>query len=61
MNPENIELVPEQGAKPQPVFTKPEEYDEFCRKFVEDVEPDLDKQREARQQSEVEAKQRWMR
>jgi hypothetical protein len=61
MDPEKIELIPDQETKPEPVFTKPEEYDEFCRKFVEDVKPELEKQREARQQSEIEAKQRWMR
>lgn len=60
MDPEKIQLVPEQQTKPEKVFTKREEYDEFCRKFVEEVKDDLDKQREARQQSEVEAKQRWM-
>jgi len=59
IDPDEIQLTPEQKAKPEPVFTKPEEYDEFCRKFVEEVGPDLEKQREARQQSEAEAKQRW--
>jgi hypothetical protein len=58
---DNIELIPEQKAKPEPVFNKPDDYDEFCRKFVEDVKPDLEKQREARQQSENDAKQRWIR
>ncbi len=61
MDPHKIELIPEQDAKPEPVFTKREEYEEFCRKFVEEVGPELEKQREARQQSEAEAKQRWMR
>jgi len=60
MDPEKIELVPEQVTKPERFFTKQEEYDEFCRKFAEEVKPDLEKQREARQQSEIEAKQRWM-
>jgi hypothetical protein len=59
--PREIQLVPEQEAKPEPVFNTAEEYDEFCRKFVEEVGPELEKQREARQQSEADAKQRWMR
>lgn len=61
MDPNKIDLIPDQKTKPEPVFTKPEDYEEFCRKFVEEVGPDLDKQREARQQSEAEAKQRWTR
>jgi hypothetical protein len=61
MDPDKLELIPEQETKPERVFTKPEEYDEFCRKFVEEVGPDLEKQRAARQQSEAEAKQRWTR
>jgi hypothetical protein len=61
MDPNTIDLIPEQETKPEPVFTKPEEYDEFCRKFVEVVGPELEKQRAARQQSEAEAKQHWTR
>ena len=60
-DPNKIELIPGQKSKPERVFTKPEDYDEFFRKFVEEVGPDLEKQRAARQQSEAEAKQRWMR
>jgi len=48
IDPKKIELLPEQ-------------YTEFCRKFIEKVGPDLEQQREARQQSEADAKQRWMR
>ncbi len=58
MDPE-LNLTPEQNAKPTPFFETPEEYDEFCRKFVEEVGPDLEEQRKARQQSEADAKQRW--
>jgi hypothetical protein len=61
LDPDEIQLIPERETKPEPVFTKPEEYDEFYRKFIEEVGPDLERQREARQQSEADAKQRWMR
>ena len=61
IDPGQIELVPDEEGKPERVFARQDEYDEFCRKFAEDVGPDLDKQREARQQSEADAKQRWMR
>jgi hypothetical protein len=61
IDPKKIQLIPEQETKPEPVFTNQKDYDEFCRKFVEEVGPDLEKQREARQQSEADAKQRWMR
>jgi hypothetical protein len=56
----NFELTPEQQAKPEPVFLSIEEYHEFCRIFVEDVGPELEEQRQARQQSEAEAKLRWI-
>jgi hypothetical protein len=56
-----LELIPEQKTQAQPFFTTPEAYDEFCRTFVEEVRPDLERYREARQQSEADAKQRWTR
>ena len=61
IDPKEIELIPEQEAKAKPFFKTEEEYTEFCRKFIEKVGPDLEQQREARQQSEADAKQRWMR
>jgi hypothetical protein len=61
MDPNNIDLIPEQESKPEPVFPNQEAYEEFCRKFTEEVGPELEKQREARHQSEAQAKQRWMR
>jgi hypothetical protein len=60
IDPDQIKLIPEDQQKPEQVFTELEKYEEFCRKFAEEVGPDLEKQREARQQSEAEAKQRWM-
>jgi len=60
MDPTKIDLIPEQEAKAEPVFPKKEDYEEFRRTFTEAVRPELVKQREARQQSEAEAKQRWM-
>jgi hypothetical protein len=59
--PDDLELIPEQKTQSQPFFAKPEEYEEFCRKFVEEVRPELERHREARQQSEADAKQRWTR
>jgi hypothetical protein len=56
-----IELIPDQKSKSKEFFKTPEEYDEFCRRFVEVVEPDLEAQRKARQKSEADAKQRWIR
>jgi hypothetical protein len=61
IDPKDIQLIPEQETKPEPVFRNQEEYDEFCRRFAAEVGPELEKQREARQQSEADAKQRWMR
>ena len=56
-----VELIPEQETEAKKFFNTPEEYNEFCRKFVDEVGPGLERQREARQQSEADAKQRWMR
>ena len=50
-----IELIPEQEKESKRFFATAEEYNEFCRKFVDEVGPDLEKQREARQQSEADA------
>lgn len=55
-----IELIPQQKTASREFFESPEAYDEFCRRFVDQVKPDLKKQREARQQSEADVKQRWM-
>lgn len=56
-----IELIPEQGTKSKEFFSTKKEYDEFCRTFVEKIEPDLERQRKVRQESVAEAKQRWIR
>jgi hypothetical protein len=60
-NSRKVELIPEQEKESKKFFATPEEYNEFCRKFIEEVGPDLEKQREARQQSEADAKLRLMR
>ena len=57
----NVELIPEQEKESKKFFATTEDYDNFCRKFVEEVGPRLEKQREARQQSEVDTKLRLMR
>jgi len=59
-DPRAFELIPENETESKPFFTTADEYNEFRRKFVEVVEPDLERQREARQQSEADAKHRWM-
>jgi hypothetical protein len=56
-----VELIPEQATESKKFFATDEEYNEFCRKFIDEVGPVLDKQREARQQSEADAKLRLMR
>ena len=56
VDPKTIELVPGQNVKPTPFFETPEKYEEFRRKFVAEVKPLLDRQREARQLSEADAK-----
>jgi hypothetical protein len=61
MPDEDLDLIPDQATNAQEFFETPEAYAEFCRTFLENVQPDLEKQREARQQSEAEAKLRWMR
>ena len=53
-----MRLIPEQETEAKEFFNTPEEYNEFCRKFVDEVGPGLERQREARQQSEADAKQR---
>lgn len=56
-----VELIPEQENESKKFFATAEEYDEFCRKFIDEVGPDLEKQRESPQQSEADAKPRLMR
>ena len=56
--PHKVELVPEQEKDSKKFFSTAEEYNEFCRKFVDEVGPELEKQRQARQQSEADAKLR---
>lgn len=56
-----IELTPEQQSKPVLFFKTAEEYEQFCRQFADNVQEDFDEQREARQRSEAEAKQRFLR
>lgn len=60
-NSRKFELIPEQEKESKSFFATADEYDEFCRKFVDEVGPDLEKQREARQQSEADAKLRLIR
>jgi hypothetical protein len=60
-NPDRLEIIPSQDVQSELFFKTDEEYQEFCRKFLDDVRPDLERQREARQQSESEAKLRRMR
>jgi hypothetical protein len=57
----NIKLIPDQETKSEEFFKTKKEYDDFCRNFVEDIEPDLERQRKARQESVAEAKHRWIR
>ena len=54
MKEDDFELLA--GVKPKPLFRTEEEYQEFRQRFQEEVKPELDRQREARQQSEEDAK-----
>jgi len=44
------------GAKPERLFETEQEYQEFRASFQKEVKPELDRQREARRQSEEDAK-----
>jgi DNA-binding transcriptional regulator GbsR (MarR family) len=56
-----LEIIPKQNEKGKRFFQTEEEYQEFRRTFFEEVKEDLERFQEARQQSEEEAKQHWMR
>jgi hypothetical protein len=61
MRQELVLLTNENAQQPESFFASKEEYEEFRRKFSDEVTPKLEHYREARQQSEAEAKQRWTR
>jgi hypothetical protein len=44
------------GVKSEPLFETEQEYQDFRASFQQEVKPELDRQREARQQSEEDAK-----
>ena len=46
---QTLELIANQNERVQRFFDSEQAYQEFCRKFVEEVTPDLEKYREARQ------------
>jgi hypothetical protein len=57
----DLELITDDSVKPESFFASKEDYEEFCRTFSDEVTPKLEHYREARQQSEADAKQRWTR
>ena len=56
---QTLELIPGQAAVSQPLFEQEADYQEFRRSFAEEVAPQLERFREARRQSEEDAKQHW--
>ena len=54
MKEERLELVP--GVKFEPLFRTEQEYQAFRASFQAEVKPELDRLREARRQSEEDAK-----
>ena len=54
MTGQTFELVA--GTKFEPLFPTEQAYQEFRERFQKEVKPELDRQREARRQSEEDAK-----
>ncbi len=52
------ELVP--GVKFEPLFKTDEEYQEFRRRFSEEMKPALDEQRRQRAKSELDSMSHWV-
>ncbi len=57
---EPLEVIPRQQELSQPLFKSESEYQEFRRSYSEEITPELEGHREARQQSEEQSKQHWM-
>ena len=58
MMPSNLQLIPEEDqAKATRLFESDQEYQAFCQSLQEQVKAELDRQRDARLQSEEQAKQ----
>ncbi|HDL86595.1 MAG TPA: hypothetical protein ENH11_09800 [Candidatus Acetothermia bacterium] len=51
-----LELVPDEESKAQPLFDTEQAYQEFQVSLQQEVKGELDRQREARRQSEERAK-----
>ena len=54
MTQQTFELLA--GAKSKPLFATEQAYQDFRASFQQEVKPELDRQREARRQSEEDAK-----
>jgi hypothetical protein len=54
MTQQTFELLA--GAKSKPLFQTEQAYQDFRERFQKEVKPELDRQREARRQSEEDAK-----
>lgn len=59
ITPQPLELVPEQAKVSKPLFSSEADYQEFRHSYKEEITPQLERFREARRQSEEEAKQHW--
>ena len=59
--PNTLELLPDEAALSQPLFSTEEAYVEFRESFMEEVIPKQEKWLEARRKSEEEARLRLLR
>jgi len=55
-----LEVIPRQAELSRPLFNSEREYEEFRRSYAEEITPELEELREARRQSEEQAKRHWM-
>jgi len=56
MTADTIQLVPDEETKAKRLFGSDQEYEAFRRSFQEQVKDDLERQQDARRQSEEQAK-----